>query len=324
ATANEMERTWAEVQRLHTAEVGRGGKPEAPETLFLPPPDAVRRLAAFPQLYVEEAEDAPVRAWHRFAAAPPEIVDRDMQRLGELLRGAAGRGEHTLILCDNQGQLERLQELLDELRIGARAVTLGIGSLMGGFVLGDAEPPLRVLTDHEVFRRTRRIRRRRRFRGGAALESVAALKPGDYVVHMDHGIGQFRRMERVRLGEEEFETLVIEYAGGELLRVPVHRVDLIERWVPESDDAPPPKVHRIGGKDWARAKQRTQKAIQEMTAELLSCTPRAPPSRASPSGPTRAGSARWSRPSCSRTRRTSARPPRTSRRTWSRCAPWTA
>ncbi|HEX6068160.1 MAG TPA: DEAD/DEAH box helicase, partial [Longimicrobiaceae bacterium] len=189
----------------------------------------------------------------------------------EVVRGGVARGEQTLILCDNQGQLERLQELLDELKV-ARTVELGIGSLTGGFFLADGEPPFRVLTDHEIFRRTRRIRRRRRFRGGAALESVAALKPGDYVVHMDHGVGQFRRMERVRVGEEEFETLVIEYAGGELLRVPVHRVDLIERYVTDSDagdDAPPPKVHRIGGKDWSRAKGKTQKAIQEMTAELL-------------------------------------------------------
>ena len=72
-------------------------------------------------------------------------------------------------------------------------MTLAIGSLTGGFVIRDAAPPLRVLTDHEIFRRTRRIRRRRQFRGGAALESFAALKPGDYVVHMDHGIGQFQR-----------------------------------------------------------------------------------------------------------------------------------
>jgi transcription-repair coupling factor (superfamily II helicase) len=192
-----------------------------------------------------------------------------MGRLGDVLRGAAARGEQTLILCDNQGQLERLQELLDELRI-ARQVELGIGSIAGGFVLADSEPPLRLLTDHEIFRRSRRVRRRRRFRGGAALESIAALKPGEYVVHMDHGVGQFRRMERVRVGEEEFETLVIEYAGGELLRVPVHRVDLIERWVSDSDDAAAaPKVHRIGGKDWSRQKQRTKKAIEEMTSELL-------------------------------------------------------
>jgi transcription-repair coupling factor (superfamily II helicase) len=270
ATRQELERTWTEVVRLHDAEVKRGTRPDEPERLFFPPSEADRRLATFPQLYIDESGNAPLQSVSRFRALPPEPIDRDMGRLGEVLKGGAARGERTLILCDNQGQLERLQELLDELKV-ARTVELGIGSIGGGFVLADAEPPTRVLTDHEIFRRSRRIRRRRRFRGGAALESVAALKPGDYVVHMDHGIGQFRRMERVRLGEEEFETLVIEYAGGELLRVPVHRVDLIERFVADADgeDAAPPKVHRIGGKDWSRAKTRTQKAIQEMTAELL-------------------------------------------------------
>jgi transcription-repair coupling factor (superfamily II helicase) len=269
-TRQELERTWTEVVRLHDAEVKRGTKPEDPERLFFSPSHADQRLSAFPQLYIDDSGSAPLQSVSRFRALPPDPIDRDMGRLGDVLKGGSARGERTLILCDNQGQLERLQELLDELKV-ARTVELGIGSLGGGFVLADAEPPTRVLTDHEIFRRSRRIRRRRRFRGGAALESVAALKPGDYVVHMDHGIGQFRRMERVRLGEEEFETLVIEYAGGELLRVPVHRVDLIERWVGDADgdDAPPPKVHRIGGKEWSRAKGRTQKAIQEMTAELL-------------------------------------------------------
>ena len=268
-TQPELERTWSEVLRLHEAEAARGARPEPPERLFLPAHQARERLDRLPQLFVEEAAGRPVRAAFHFRALPPEAIDRDMPRLGELLRGAAGRGEQTLILCDNQGQLERLQELLDEFKV-ARYTELGIGSLTGGFVLADAEPPLRLLTDHEIFRRTRRLRRRRRFRGGAALESVAALRPGEYVVHMDHGIGQFRRMERVRVGEEEFETLVIEYAGGELLRVPVHRVDLIERWVSDSDEpGAAPRVHRIGGKEWSRARQKTQKAIQEMTAELL-------------------------------------------------------
>jgi transcription-repair coupling factor (superfamily II helicase) len=268
-TEPELQRTWSEVLRLHEAEAARGTRPEPPERLFLPSHEAAARLDRLPQLFVEESAGRPVRASFQFRALPPEPIDRDMPRLGELLKGAAGRGEQTLILCDNQGQLERLQELLDEFKV-ARYTELGIGSLAGGFVLSDARPTLRLLTDHEIFRRTRRLRRRRRFRGGAALESIAALKPGDYVVHMDHGIGQFRRMEQVRVGEEEFETLVIEYAGGELLRVPVHRVDLIERWVSDSDEpGAAPRVHRIGGKEWSRARQKTQKAIQEMTAELL-------------------------------------------------------
>ncbi|HEX8395788.1 MAG TPA: hypothetical protein VF665_25770, partial [Longimicrobium sp.] len=166
-THGELDRTWAEVARLHESEARRGTRPEPPERVFLPPVEAARRLAGFPQLFIEEAGDLPVQRWSRFRALPPPAIDRDMGRLGEVLKAAAHAGERSLVLCDNQGQLERLQELLDELKV-ARAVELAIGSLTGGFVLADAEPPFRVLTDHEIFRRSRRIRRRRRFRGGAA------------------------------------------------------------------------------------------------------------------------------------------------------------
>jgi transcription-repair coupling factor (superfamily II helicase) len=264
----DRERTWHEVNRLFAAERQAGRLSEPPEQLFAPPAEVAAEVGRFPQIIVGGTGAPDSTAAITFRVQPPEPIDRDMLRLGELLREAAHRGERTIILCDNDGQLERLQDLLADLRVES-GVTLTTGSLTGGFVLAEAAPLLRVLTDHEIFRRTRRLRRRRQFRGGAAIESFAALKPGDYVVHMDHGVGQFQRMEQVRLGEEIFETLVIEYAGGELLRVPVHRVDLIERWVSDTDDAAPPRVHKIGGREWTRTKDRTRKAIEEMAAELL-------------------------------------------------------
>ncbi|HEV2131713.1 MAG TPA: transcription-repair coupling factor, partial [Longimicrobiaceae bacterium] len=264
----EWERTWSEVRRLHETELRQRRHVEPPERLFLSPADYHEHVEHFPQLLLGERHDAPAARRVSFTVLPPEEINRDMRRLAEVLRGGAASRERTLILCDNDGQLERMQELLEEAGV-REGVMIATESLRGGFRLVEAAPPLRVLTDHEIFRRTRRLRRRRHFRGGVAIESFAALKPGDYVVHMDHGIGRFRGMEQVRVGEVQFETLVIEYAGGELLRVPVHRVDLIERWVSDSDTAPPPKVHRIGGKEWSRTKRRTQEAIEEMTAELL-------------------------------------------------------
>ncbi len=128
---------------------------------------------------------------------------------------------------------------------------------------------LRILTDHEIFRRSRRIRRGRQFRGAAALESLAQLTPGDFVVHMDHGVGVFRGLEQLEVGGEAIEALAIEYAGGEMLRVPVYRVDLIERWVGDSDEASPPQVHRIGGRKWKTLKGKTEQAIERMTTDLL-------------------------------------------------------
>jgi transcription-repair coupling factor (superfamily II helicase) len=268
ATEADLDRTWAEVVRLYEAERVAGNEPVPPEELFAPPAEAAAEIARFPQIFIGEIGAPRSAAKLIFHVSDPEPIDRDMPQLGALLRDGGKRGERTLILCDNDGQLERLQELLGDLQVET-GVTLTTGSLTGGFVLREATPLFRVLTDHEIFRRRRRLRRRRQFRGGAALESFAALKAGDYVVHMDHGVGRFRGMEQVRLGEEIFETLVIEYAGGELLRVPVHRVDLIERWVSDSDDSAPPRVHKIGGREWSRTKEKTRKAIEEMAAELL-------------------------------------------------------
>ncbi|MEN8376281.1 MAG: transcription-repair coupling factor, partial [Gemmatimonadota bacterium] len=257
--------TWGEVLALHESEHRRGGEPEPPERLFLPPEQALARLDAFPTLTVGAAADAEVR----FRAREPEAIDRDMDRLTGLLRQAEARGERTLILCDNPGQLQRLEELLGEAGALPAGAALALGTLDAGFALEGAEPPLRVLTDHEIFRRDRRVRRARRFRGALALENLAQLQPGDYVVHLDHGIGRFRGLERVKVGEREIESLAIEYAGGEILRLPVYRLDLIERWRPDAEQGEAPRVHKIGGRAWKSMKRRTEQAIQEMASELL-------------------------------------------------------
>ncbi len=255
-------KAWQKLLELHTVEERRGGAPEPPEELLLPPDMVRSRLAGFGRIIcAAEAE-------LRFDARTPEAIDRDTSRLNTLLAAAAARGERSLILCDNTGQLERLDELLGGAGRVPAGTSLAIGTLSGGFVL-EGEKPLRVLTDHEIFRRARRIRRGRRFRGGGAIETLSQLQPGDYVVHLDHGIGRFQGLQRVSVGGMTVESLAIEYAGGEVLRLPVYRLDLIERWVPDREEAEPPSLHKIGGRTWKRIKQRTQEAIDLLATELL-------------------------------------------------------
>jgi len=250
---------------LHDDLVDSGAHVPAPGDLFLEP-DAVQRLVSgLPRLYLRHGREADLVL---DTAAPPPI-DRDMGRLEAYLREGAARGQETLLLCDNDGQLQRLEEILGGPGKIPPGTRLGLGALATGFELSAAEPTLRVLNDHEIFRRTRRIRRARHFRGAVALESLAQLTPGDFVVHMDHGIGRFRGLEHIDVAGEEIEALAIEYAGGETLRLPIYRLDLIERWVGESEDAEPPRVHRIGGKPWKTLRRKTEKVIEDMTAELL-------------------------------------------------------
>ena len=262
---HEFGKTWEQLLHLHELERKRGGDPEPPEQLFLPPADACDRLHSFGRVLIRN--NAAVEL--SFDARPAETIERNIERLSALLREGAARAHDTFILCDNSGQMERLEELL---RWGTGLpphTQLAIGAVASGFVLEGATPVLRVLTDHEIFRRARRIRRQRRFRGAVALESLAQLHEGDFVVHLDHGIGRFVGMHRVKIADEEIESLAIEYAGGEVLRVPVYRLDLIERWVPDQENAQPPKLHKIGGKTWKNLRAKTEAAIQQMARELL-------------------------------------------------------
>lgn len=258
--------TWAEVTEIHHAEARRGRNPAPPAELFLEPPRVERFLATLPRLEIRRAHQPGSLA---FDATPAEPVNRDMERLDALLREGAARGERTLILCDNEGQLERLEEILGEPQRLPPGVALAVGALAEGFVLREARPALRVLTDHEIFRRARRLRQRRPARGAVALESLAQLRPGDYVVHMEHGIGRFRGLERIQVAGDEMEALAIEYRDAEILRVPVYRLDLVERWVGQTDDAEPPPVDKIGGRRWKRLRRRTEQAIERLTIELL-------------------------------------------------------
>src|SRR5690606_17619867 len=190
------------------------------------------------------------------------------------LRRIVRDGTPTVILCDNQGQSERLDELLNEGTRSPSPAALVTGVLGGGFVIpaGSRSPGLRVLTDHEIFRRERRIRRARRYTATASLETLTGLKSGDYVVHLEHGVGIYRGIERIFVRESMVEVAVIEYEGGSRLNVPLYRVDQMERYRAAGSaesDAPPPRLHRLGGKRWAQQRDRTRAAIREMTAELL-------------------------------------------------------
>jgi transcription-repair coupling factor (superfamily II helicase) len=256
--AEEVARAWREAE--HHLEVARrlGEMPPPREELFAEPSEWSARLARFPRLLLKE--DRPDL---QAGFLPPETVDRNLGRLRALLSG----GAPTLILCDNAGQLERLDELLSEGGDDRSAATLVVGALDGGFVM----PTLRVLTDHEIFRRARRLRRARRYREAAPSLATGALTAGDYVVHLDHGIGIYRGIQTIMVGESTIEVAVVEYEGGDRLNVPLYRLDQLERYRAAGGDGDetPPKLHRLGGTAWKKQREKTREAIQQMAVELL-------------------------------------------------------
>ena len=259
-------KTWRQAETRYREALRDDNPATDPTTLFLPPATFAARIARHPRLgFVEEHVGDPV-----FQARRPPPFERSMKRLRTFLADAATGGAETWILCDNDGQARRLEDLLADRRgTPPPGCHLVVGTITDGFRLEDSTPALNILTDHEIFRRGRKLRRGRRFRGAAALESLAQLSPGDHIVHMEHGIGRFQGLERVVIGGESIEALVVEYDGGEVLRVPVHGLDQVERWVGSHPGDRPDRLHRIGGKRWKTLRRKTEAAINQMTAELL-------------------------------------------------------
>ncbi|MCC6774751.1 MAG: transcription-repair coupling factor [Gemmatimonadaceae bacterium] len=304
--APELARTWDEAEHHVDVVRRRGESTIAREDLFLTPEQTARSLGRFGR--IAATDPARERECIVFPIKPPESIARDIK----LLRTVVRDGTPTMILCDNPGQAERLEELLNEDPRYPAPASLVIGVLNAGFVVppgvgqrretGDGgrgfdahdaavataprsgalpspvpRPPsavqgLRVLTDHEIFRRERRLRRARKYATGSALEAITTLKSGDYVVHLEHGVGIYRGIVQLFMRESTIEVAVIEYEGGDRLNVPLYRIDQIERYrsgVDVGDDAPPPRLHKLGGRRWAQQREKTRAAIEEMTQELL-------------------------------------------------------
>ncbi|MBC7316642.1 MAG: hypothetical protein H5T70_09520, partial [Chloroflexi bacterium] len=164
-------------------------------------------------------------------------------------------------------QAERLSDLLREQRVHVSPVQdlpapppFGSLTLVDGIMAeGWVHLPSRlvILTDAGIFGWMRQRRRTPPSRTRAAPESLFAdLKPGDYVVHVEYGIGRYHGMVRKTIAGLEREYIEIEYANGDRLFVPIHQADRVSRYIGADDREP--YMHRLGGTEWATAREKAQ------------------------------------------------------------------
>jgi len=208
---------------------------------------------------------------HQQALTP--LVEQLAQRMDERWR--------CVITCASLSSAERLRELLSGYGIEAtvavapqlasswaaeRRVEIRVAPLSEGFELPIEK--LCVITEEEIFGRREKRQRRARFKEGTAVEGLGQLSSGDYLVHADHGIGRYRGLVELTFAGRANELLRIEYEGGDRLFLPVHRLNLVQRY--GGSDGVKPRVDRLGGETWTRAKRKVKKSLRNMASELLS------------------------------------------------------
>ena len=212
-----------------------------------------------------------------------------LKPLSRTLREWFDSGFRIMIACHKPAQAERLSELLlpygvecDISEAGFRQelersntessparknirVTLLLGDISRGFSLPDSR--LAFVAEEELFGKRVRRRGASDLRKKQILSSLAELKPGDYMVHVDHGIGAYRGLQHINVSGVGGDFLLLEYSGGDKLYLPVDRLGLAQRYAGPEGSAPP--LDKLGGSSWEKTKGKAKKNIEEMAGELL-------------------------------------------------------
>jgi len=207
-------------------------------------------------------------------------TDEGLTPLAEQIESWREDQWRVVIAATSLSSADRLKRMLDEYHVQSSLVRtpapttewaapgrveVRIAPLSSGFQLPALQ--LAVVSEEEIFGVRRKQRRRVDLREGASIEALAQLAPGDPLVHAEHGIGIYRGLVALTLGGLEGEFLRLEYDANDRLFVPVHRLNLVQRYVGAEGKAP--RVDRLGGVSWERAKKTVKRAVRSLARELL-------------------------------------------------------
>ena len=278
---------WIQVQ-AHAADAAREGRfHPPPERLYLPPAEwrevlgGRRRVEAEGIDILDDAALAVTSySTEGLALRDPSAAGGPLAAVAAQLAGWQRQGARLVVVASGPTQRTRTRELLAGHDVDATpsadpfpqaVATPGRKplALIGGLTRGVWLPAdaLALVTEAEIFGERRQIRRGRRARPAEFLSTLAELKPDDYVVHVDHGIGAYRGLRHMQVADTEGDYLHLEYAGGDRLYLPVDRINLVQRYL--SADAAAPPLDKLGGSSWERVKAKTRESILAMAKELL-------------------------------------------------------
>ena len=255
-----------------------------PKELYLTSAEASARLALCALSQIESGRTPGVQLPKLIDSqpAPTITLDRRGESKGEALkRFVQAYPGRVLIACDSAGRREAILELLRGLALdvtvvkafsafstGTQRLSLMVAALDDGFALD--QPLLAVLTERQLYGERVRIERKKKRAQrdpDAIIADLTALSLGSPVVHEDHGVGRYQGMQTLDVGGVIGEFLVLEYARGDKLYVPVSQLHLVNRYSGAAPELAP--LHSLGGDVWERAKKKALEKVRDVAAELL-------------------------------------------------------
>ena len=203
----------------------------------------------------------------RFQTAPQPKFNKNFELLADDMIRNALAGYQTYILSENKMQVERLENIFHKIGRGQAVVRPLPLTLHEGFV--DHNLKLCLYTDHQIFDRYQRYKINGEIRRDEQMTvaELNQLRPGDYVVHIDHGVGRFDGLVKINENGKTHEAIKLVYKDNDVLFVNVHSLHRIARY--KSGDGLPPKIYKLGNGAWQKLKTATKTAVKDISRQLI-------------------------------------------------------
>ncbi len=201
-----------------------------------------------------------------FRTEPQPAFNKNFELLAERLTANSLDGYSTLIVSESQSQIERLKDIFAEIKPGLRFTPLLL-NLHGGFT--DNELKVSIYTDHQIFDRYHKFSIRGYFtkKESISVRELTGLNPGDYVVHIDHGIGKFGGLEKIEVNGRIQEAIKLVYRDNDILYVGIHSLHRISKYKGKDNDEP--RIYKLGSGAWQKLKQATRKKVKDIAKDLI-------------------------------------------------------
>ena len=290
ALALELDKVWARIEEAH--ERSEVGNLVRPADLYLTPESWREKTAALAGAdleYLALAREGETEA--AFLSQPATRFHGAVPAMIEEVQKMVGGGTQVVLAVPNTGEVERLADMFTEYnasyRLGSRTrsgesyadetsyfagdvltTTLLKAYLPDGFVLPEAH--LAIFGARDLFDESDLVAarpQRSKSKVSAFLSDFRDLQVGDYVVHVEHGIGQYHGLKEINQGDGVAEFMVLEYADAARLYVPLTRLDLVQKY--RSAEGAKPVLNHLGSQAWGKTKARVRKAMKDMTDELV-------------------------------------------------------
>lgn len=249
-----------------TGEIKRG----APELMFLNQEGFIKKSLDFSIVEFSNSPIYKIEQSFEFHTAPQPSFNKQFELLKSNLNENSLEGIKNYLYCSNENQAKRIKEIIDSVGDGTekfRGFIPVVNTISEGFV--DKEHQVACYTDHQIFERYHKFTLKNGYtkKQSISLKELTALNTGDYVTHIDHGIGRFGGLQKIQVEGKTQETIKLIYAESDVVYVSIHSLHKISKYNGKNGIAP--KMHKLGSNTWKTLKQKTKARVKHIAFNLI-------------------------------------------------------